>query len=327
MTKLSAWLVAGLVQAGLVLPALAADIELRLAHVTSESSPIQAAALEYARRVSERTNGAVEISVFAGAQLGSNAEVYEQVNLGAPIIQIADPGYLSDYAPDFGVLAGPYLMSDPNDFSKLLESDLYAGMKDKVRESGNFEVLTMNWLYGARHIISNRPVKDMNSTDGLAIRVPPNTMWIETFKAMGADGIQIAWSEVYTGLSSGVVDAAEAPLSAIVGAKLYENAKHISLTGHFNAFIGPIMNAELFASYPENVQAALIEESVAAGEFMTKMVMESDGEYRDQLEAEGVAFHEDVDIAGFQAATTSVYEQFPGWTPGLYDQVRAILDK
>jgi TRAP-type C4-dicarboxylate transport system substrate-binding protein len=116
MNRIATCLLAGTFQATLAVSAYAADIELRLAHVTAESSPIQSASLEFAKRVRERTDGAVNITIFAGAQLGSYAEVYEQIKLSAPIIQIADPGYLSDFTPDFGVLAGPYLLDDPLQF-------------------------------------------------------------------------------------------------------------------------------------------------------------------------------------------------------------------
>ena len=59
----------------------------------------------------------------------------------------------------------------------------------------------------------------------VAIRVPPNVMWVETFKSMGAKGTQVAWAEVYGALSTGLVDAAEAPIASIIGAKLYEQRR------------------------------------------------------------------------------------------------------
>lgn len=136
----------------------------------------------------------------------------------------------------------------------------------------------------------------------------------------------MAWGEVYSALSSGVVDGAEAPLPSLYGAKLYETKKVISLTGHFKGFTGLIMNADLFASLPENVQQALSEEAVAAGVYMTDLMLDSEEEWIARLEAEGVTFNRDVDVAAFQQATAGVYDKFPDWTEGLYGRVRAILD-
>ncbi|MFC6491012.1 C4-dicarboxylate TRAP transporter substrate-binding protein [Nitratireductor sp. GCM10026969] len=305
-------------------PALA-QIELRLATVSSTGEPIYEAMEFFVEAVEEKVGDAVTITIHPNGELGSNQEVYEQVKIGAPVIQNSDPGYLSDYVPDFGILNGPYLLSDPRDFSKILKSDLFAGMKDDLRGSAGFELLATNWFFGARHVISDREIRTPADMEGLTIRVPPNTMWIETIEAMNGRGVQLAWPEVYTGLSTGVVKAAEAPLAALHASKLYEPAKTVSMTGHFKAFVGLVMNADLFASFPPEVQEALTRSAIEAGDYMTDLVIASEEDYAGKLEAEGVTIVRDVDEAAFRQATESVYGAFPDWTPGLYERVSEIL--
>ncbi|MEV8467524.1 C4-dicarboxylate TRAP transporter substrate-binding protein [Fluviibacterium sp. DFM31] len=307
-------------------PAQAADYEIRLGHVTSDKEPIQQAMEQFVSKVAERTDGQVEITIFPNAQLGTNSEVYEQMRAGAPIMTISDPGYLSDFVADFGVLGGPYLMADPRDFTKIIDSDLYADMKDRLRDESQIELLALNWLFGSRHLISDRPISTPGDIAGMTFRTPPNIMWVETFDAMGARPTQLAWAEVYSGLSAGVVEGAEAPLPSIYGAKLHEVKKVISLTGHFKGFTGLVINAEYFANLPEDIQTVLVEEAVAAGVFMTDLMLNSEEEWIAKLEAEGVTFNRDVDIPAFQEKTAVTYTKFPDWSPGLYDQVRAILD-
>ena len=41
-------------------------------------------------------------------------EVNEMIRQGANVMNITDPGYLSDFVPDIGVLNGPYLVEDPD---------------------------------------------------------------------------------------------------------------------------------------------------------------------------------------------------------------------
>ncbi|WP_323764408.1 C4-dicarboxylate TRAP transporter substrate-binding protein [Marinovum sp.] len=305
----------------------AAEYTFRLAHVTSDKEPIQQAMEAFVSKVEARTEGAVAIQIFPNAQLGSNPEVFEQIRAGAPIISISDPGYLSDFVPDFGVLGGPYLMDDPRDFTKIVESDLYAEMKDRLREESGIELLSMNWLFGSRHMLADKAISSPEDTAGLTFRTPPNIMWVETFNAMGARPTQVAWGEVYSALSAGVVDGAEAPLPSIHGAKLHETKKTISLTGHFKGFTGLIINADLFASLPEDIQTVLDEEANAAGVFMTDLMLNSEEEWIGKLEAEGVTFNRAVDLAAFQEATAEVYSKFPDWSDGLYQRVRTILDQ
>lgn len=310
----------------LPLSAGAQDYVFRLAHVTSDKEPLQAAMEEFVKNVEARTDGRVDIEIFPNAQLGSNPEVFEQVRAGAPIITISDPGYLSDFVPDFGVLGGPYLMDDPRDFQKIVESDLYAGMKDRLRSEAGIELLALNWLFGSRHMLSDKAISNPDDIAGMTFRTPPNIMWVETFTAMGARPTQVAWGEVYSALSAGVVDGAEAPLPSIYGAKLHETKKVISLTGHFKGFTGLMMNAQVFDSMPTDIRAIIAEEAVKTGAFMTNLMLDSEEEWIAKLEAEGVTFNRDVDVAAFQDVTADVYTKFPDWSEGLYERVRAILD-
>ncbi len=306
--------------------AQAADYELKLGHVTSDKEPVHQAMEEFVKNVAERSGGRVEITIFPNGTLGTNPEVYEQVRAGAPVMTVSDPGYLSDFVADFGVLGGPYLMADPRDFSKIVESDLYAGMTDRLRNEAGLELLALNWLFGSRHMLSDKAIKSPADTQGMTFRTPPNIMWVETFNAMGARPTQLPWTEVYSGLSTGVVEGAEAPLPSIHGAKLHEVKKTISLTGHFKGFTGLVMNADYFASLPQDIQDILSEEAVNAGVFMTDLMLNSEEEWIRKLEAEGVRFNRDVDIEAFQEATASVYRQFPDWSDGLHEEVRSILD-
>ncbi|KFB08161.1 C4-dicarboxylate TRAP transporter substrate-binding protein [Nitratireductor basaltis] len=325
MNNLLILAVSGAVATFASLSPAAAEIQLRLATVSSTSEPIYEAMEHFVDLVEQKVGEQVKITIHPNGELGSNQEVYEQVKIGAPVIQNSDPGYLSDYTPDFGILNGPYLLSDPKNFNKILESDLFARMKDDLRQSGNFELLATNWLFGARHIIADREVRSPADMEGLTIRVPPNVMWIETMDAMGGRGVQLAWSEVYTGLSTGVVKAAEAPLAALYASKLHENAKTVSMTGHFKAFVGLVMNSDLYASYPQDVQDALTSSAEEAGEFMTDLVLKSEEDFIRKLEAEGVTVVRDVDEVAFREATASVYDAFPAWTPGLHDEINALL--
>ena len=129
-----------------VMAAHAQDLTLRVTHVLSTTEPMHLASERFAELVEERSKGRIAVEVFPAGQLGSNIDMYEQVRMGAPIVQISDPGYLSDYVPDFGILNGPYLLDDPAQFQKLLDSDWYAGISDKIAADHDIRVLTLNWL-------------------------------------------------------------------------------------------------------------------------------------------------------------------------------------
>jgi tripartite ATP-independent transporter DctP family solute receptor len=304
--------------------ASAQEIKIRFAHSLSPTEPAHLAAEYFAKNVAARTNGRVQITVFPAEQLGPGKDVNEMIRQGANVMNITDPGYLSDFVPDVGVLNGPYLIKTPQEYEKLLASEWFKGI-DKKLEAAGFKLIMANGFFGQRHLISDRPVRKPEDMAGMTVRVPPNTMWIETFKAMGARPTTVQWSEVYNALQQHVVEGAEAPLGSLWGSKLQETRKSISLTGHFTAFVMWPINAAFFNKLPKDVQQVLIEEGQKAGAEMTRLTLASQDEYLGKFKAAGVTIVSDVDVPAFQKATASVYKAFPKWTPGLRETVLANL--
>jgi len=302
------------------------QIRIRFAHSLSTTEPAHQAAEFFAKNVAARTNGRVQLQVFPSEQLGPGKEVNEMIRQGANVMNITDPGYLSDFVPDIGVLNGPYLIKDPADYDKLLGSAWYQGVEKRL-EQGGFKLIMANGFFGQRHLISDKPVRKPEDMTGMTVRVPPNTMWIETFKAMGARPTTVQWSEVYNALQQNVVQGAEAPLGSLWGSKLHETRKTISTTGHFTAFVMWPMNINYFNKLPTDIQKVLLEEGRKAGTEMTRMTLAQNDDYVAKFKAAGVTFVTDVDTAAFQKATASVYKAFPKWTPGLHDTVLAALKK
>ena len=304
----------------------AQEIKLRVAHALAPSEPIHKAAESFAKAVEDRSKGRVQVTVFPSEQLGINKDILEQVRQGAPIIQIADPGFMSDYVPDYGVMNGPYLLDKPDDFKKLLNSDWYRNdLMGQARKQG-FRPLAFNYFFGVRHMLGDKPFRSPADLDGVTMRIAPNPIWTETFKALGARGVPLPWTEVYSALAQHVVDAVEAPLGSLYGSKLQEQRKTLSLTGHFTAYLGFVMNDRLFASYPKDIQDILVEEAEKAGDLMTEMTKENDRKLLATLQDQGVTVVKDIDVAAFRKASAPVYAAFPKWTPGLYERIRKILD-
>lgn len=299
-------------------------ITIRMAHSLSTTEPAHLAALFFAKNVAEKSAGRVKIEVFPGEQLGSGKEVNEMIRAGANVMNITDPGYLSDFVPDFGILNGPYVVQRHEQFAKLLASDWYKDLDKRVQQAG-FRLLMSGGNFGARHMIADKPIRTPADVAGMTVRVPPNTMWIETFKAMGARPTTVQWSEIYNALSQGVVQAAEAPFGSLWGARLHEVKKVISLTGHFKAITTWPINNGYFNRLPADVQKLLLEEGAKGGEEQTRLTNAMEEDFVARFQAAGVTIVSDVDVPAFQKATIPVYSAFPKWTPGLHETVMRIL--
>ncbi len=306
-------------------PAAAADkIVIKAGHVLAPTEPTHLALLKWAERMKERTNGQVEMQIFASSQLGSNRDMMEQAVLGAGVISHTDPGYTQDYYANFGVLSGPFLFREWDQAKKLVNGPLVKEWAEVMRKDKGLRLLALNWYFGPRHIISHIPMRSPEEMKGKKVRVPPNILWKETIQAMGGAPTPLEWAEVYTGLSQKVVDAAEAPLSTLLGTRLYEVAKVITLTGHFKQITGMVIGEKFFQGLPANVQKILEEEALLAGDEMSAMTLAKQDEFMKALKDKGVTFYQG-DAAAFERATQVVYTKFPKWTPGIYEKVKAAL--
>ena len=301
----------------------AKKVELKISHVLPTNEPIHEVLVEMAGVIKARSNGTMDVQVYPNSQLGNNKDNLEQVRRGANIITIADPGYVADYVADYSIMNGPFLYRDYKGIQKLAASSWHQEMIRQSAEKG-IRILAMDWYFGSRNVISGKVIKTPEDMKGMKVRVPPNKVWIETIKAMGGSPTVLQWSEVYSGLAQGVVDAAEAPLSTLFGSKLHETRKNIALTGHFKAIVGLQMSQKLFESMAKEQQDILTDEVKKHGIKASERVSNSESDWRKKLEAQGVVFN-DVDAAAFEKACESFYKQFPEWSPGLFDRVRKAL--
>jgi len=303
--------------------ALAADkvYKIKWAHVLAPTEPTHTAALEAAKRIAERTKGGIEIQVYPSSQLGKQIDVFQQIKMGAPIIAHIEPSWAADLGPyELGAIQGPFLIKNYDEYKKLVNSDFVAQQNKKLLEMAGLRMITWNWYFGPRNIISDRGFKTPDDLKGLKIRCPSSPTWVETFKVLGATPVTIPWGEVYTGLSQGVVEAAEAPLSTLLGSKLYEVKKVITLTGHFKAVTGKVINEKFFKSLPAEYQTILTEEIIRGGEQMSKMTVDGQQGFVDKLKANGVTFVEP-DLAAYQAKAKAFYDQklHPKWPADMWD--------
>ena len=328
MKTLMAGLMFALLAIGLVGPTAAQEYTFRVTHEMAAQDAINIAAIRFAERVIEQSGGRIDVKVFPAAQIGHDNDTLEQTKSGASLIVITNAGGAAGAeVPDLSVLDGPYLFDTLGDYRTLIKSDWFASVSDDLEKKGKLKILAANWLFGVRHLITDRAVRTPDDIVGLKMRIPPLEMWVETFKSLEANAQAINWGEVYTALSSGVVDGVEAPLESIWAAKFYEVKKTISMTGHFTNWISPIMSAEVFDSMPADLQAIMLDEAEIAGEIITALALDREQGFRDKLEGEGVTFVADVDREAFSAKSKVTYSQIAQWTPGLYETVRKAMGK
>ncbi len=307
------------------LPAAAQNYTLRFStSQVNPNEPVVKVMHSFADRVKDRSKGRLTLTIFTGDQLGPQKKVNEMVKSGARVLSVTDYGQLSQFVPDVGVLAGPYLYGSVDEGRKLFASNVYKELAAKLEQQG-MKVIVSDGLFGVRHLLGSKPVRTPADLAGMTLRVPPSPIMLETFTALGGRPTALPWGEVYNALQSNVVDAAEANYGSLVGSKLYEVRKVLSTTAHQTMYVAMVTSTDFWKSLPADLQALLTEEGKKAGEELTQLTLASDAAYAEEMKKNGVQIVTDVDTKAFAEKAKVAYSKVPGLTPGIYDKVRAAM--
>lgn len=296
---------------------------IKIGYENQPGEPIDLAAKEWKRLAEEKSKGKIKIELYPSSQLGSKQDVIEQMKTGANIVHIADASFLMDYVPDIGILSAPYLTDSYEDLFKVTDSEWFKGLEKDLQGKG-IHIVTTKWIYGDRHLITTKPVKEPKDLKGLKVRVPSNPLSIKIMEKMGATATPLPLGEVYPSIAQGVIDGMENPLPVIYGSKVYEKAKYLSLSGHTNMIVQWIAGQSYMETLPDDVVKLLKETGDEAGKFMGEKVKESEDTVLKDLKGAGVKVIEP-DKAAFKEATKEVYKEMTDWSPGLYDKIQKII--
>lgn len=304
--------------------AYAQDTTIRVAYENNPGEPADLVMKRWAELVDAASEGAVKLELYPSSQLGSKQDIIEQAMAGVNVITIADVGFLTDYAPDLGILFGPYLTEDAQTLFNLYKTDWFAEQNASLQEQG-IHIVIDNHLYGTRQLLTTRPVLTPEDMKGMKIRTPNNEMQIKTIEALGGTATPMPLGEVYPALTQGVIDGVENPLSVLYGQKLQEQAKHLTMVDY-------LINTSLWLggqAYFDTLDPAVVEMLHATGEqaglYSQELAQKETEEIVTAMEAAGVQVHRP-DTQPFRDAAATVYTQFPQWSDGLYERIQALID-
>src|SRR5437773_3816974 len=223
-TALAVLLVAG--------PAAAQQpIVIKFSHVAAPDTPKGQAANEFKRLAEERTKGRVKVEVYPNSMLFKDAEELDALKLGSVQMLAPVPGKFGPAGiPEFEVFDLPYLFPDIDAVHRAYKSKAATDLMKKLEPNGMIGLAF--WDNGFRVMSANRPIHAPPDMKGLKMRINSSKVNAAIMKSVGALPQTIAFSEVYQGLQTGVIDGTEGPLSNLYTQKQYEVQKHVTLSFH-----------------------------------------------------------------------------------------------
>lgn len=232
--------------------ALGADYTMTIGHSQPETSARHKALLFFEEIVEKASEGAIDVEVYPGGQLGSEAEVMESVQLG--VVQATEGGKFEVATQTYLLYTLPFLFDSPEQALEVMRSDL-GDVINKEAEANGFYVPACGIAGGFRQWTNNiRPIECPADMVGLKMRTPGIDSIMRTFDALEANRQSIAYSEVYVALLQGVADGQENPYSNIVQMKFYEVQDYLTISNyqvHPNPFF---INLAWYDALPDELQ-------------------------------------------------------------------------
>jgi tripartite ATP-independent transporter DctP family solute receptor len=288
----------------------------------SDDYPTVAAVKHMSQLLEKRSNGKHRIKVFNKGALGTEKETIDQVKIGALDFTRVNISPMNGICPKTQVPTMPFLFSSIEHMRKSLDGPVGEEILKSCEEFG-FVGLAF-YDSGARSLYAKKPVRTVADVKGMKVRVQQSDLWVSLVAAMGGNATPMPFGEVYTGLKTGLIDAAENNIPSYDSVKHYESAKYYSRTEHSMAPEMLLMSKVVWDKLPKADQdmiRAAAKESVA---FQRQKWDQQETKSLAAVKAGGAEIIE-VDKKSFQAVMGPVYDKFMT-TPDLKRLVKAVQD-
>lgn len=284
--------------------------EFTMAHHHAVGSLTDQYCNDFVAAVAEKTGGKVKITVYPGAQLGTEQEAADGILLGTQQFTVVSPGSYVDNVPGFGIETLPFMARGWEELWYVFNEGGVGEALDKNLNAAGGKVL--GWLpTGGRHMIFvDKNVTSYKDIAGLNMRCPESTIFSGMMRALGASPTPITWSDCYSALQTKVVDGMETPIASMVDMNFAEVSKYCLLTNHMWSVLSLVVNYDIWNSLPADVQDQISE---AADEVTVK-------NYAVQQEAEVSGKQKCLDMG---IVFNEMNPDEAAELPGVFDEMKA----
>jgi tripartite ATP-independent transporter DctP family solute receptor len=271
-----------------------------------ENTPRGTFAQAFKDYIEKESEGRITIEFFPNETYATSQEMIEAVQMGALEMQIVGSNMVGNIIPQYSALTLPFLTKGFDEAHAVLDGPIGEEL-NKMGEEHGMKVIG-NLDLGFTQITNNvRPINSPEDLEGVKMRSPNDKSLIETFQALGATVSTMAYTEIYNGLSQGVIDGQFNPLFHIFDQNMHEVQDYLAMTNHIYYYAYTIMNEELFNSLDAETQQLVLDAGKHATEAARQYVADNDSALLEK--AKDGAFKEIThpDLVPFQEAVKPVY--------------------
>ena len=281
--------------------------------------------LRFTACVNDKAAGKVKVNFIQGEQLGSDVQVIEQTMQGSVQLYGDVLDWYANWVKDYAILAWGFTFRDADHMQKFLDSTTYVAMAEKLRKEQGLRILAAAPTQ-PRILFSKKPVVALNDLNGVKMRVPEIKTYLILWETLGTRPSRLAWGEIYLGLKTGVVEAAEGPISSAYAAKFHEAAPNVIRTDHLMSSAHITMNDKAFSALAPDMQKVVTDCAAEAVQNTRKTAQAETEDVVRKMAAEGAKVTP-IDKAPIQQRAKEgvvKMEKDGAWSSGLWDQIQKL---
>lgn len=290
-----------------------AEMNLKLGMPAPPSHPHTIGNKWFADYVEKRTGGEVTIDVFPMSELGGERSMAEQVQGGTLAMADITTAVMSNFVPQVAMFDLPFFWPSRGvAYSVLADSEFKEIIFDRFREKG---MVAVGYGENEWRDLTNtkRVVKKPEDVEGLKIRVMEAPVYLETWRALGANPTPMPFPEVYNALQQGVIDAQENPMMTSVLMKFTEVCDYATEMDYCLSASFKIVNIDVWNQLTPEQQEIFRQGARLAIQKIRQGNMKKTRELMDEIKSEGkvkISHLTPEQRGAFEKAVKPVHEKF-----------------
>jgi TRAP-type transport system periplasmic protein len=225
-------------------------------------------ATKFADLAREKTNGQINIKPYFGSALLKGAQLKSAQMVAKGVIDCAYESTIniSPVIPEANIFHLPFFINNFDNLDKMKAGQSGQAVFASMQKVG---LQPLAWAENGFRQVTNskRAIEKPEDLKGLRIRVVGNPMFMDTFRQLGADPVNMNWGDAQTAFQQGVVDGQENPVGVLIPVQIYQYHQYATM---WNYLVDPLViywNQKQWKAFPPDIQKAIQEAARESGRF------------------------------------------------------------
>ncbi len=263
----------------------------KLAHITPTSHMWHEAAEKFGEELDERSDGRMSLEIYPASQLGTEADMVQQIEAGSIDFGFITAAYLSSRSDAFAAWFTPYAFDSLEEVHEARKSDIAKKILGTLDEQG---LVGLDYLFAGQRVMlfKDTEVRAPEDMEGMTLRVTPSPPMQDFYRFTGAASEGLPLPEVYAAVQTGVIDGMDMDLDATITNNYHEVVEYGAVTNHMVWPAVALANQDVFEGMPEADQQIIREALEAAADHAVTKRASQEEEFKQELMDQGMTIYE-----------------------------------